>query len=99
VHIPRDLPRSAHHLKVVSFLIFKSVREQLHCPYSCTPVVVEAGAVEVEDEVVRRVEFVVIACDDDVEDDVEDVDNTGVLVGQAMESHPPRAGSSPCWQL
>lgn len=42
---------------------------------------VEAGAVEVENEVVRRVEVVVIACDDDVEDDVEDVDDTEVLVG------------------
>jgi hypothetical protein len=95
VHKPRDLPRSAHHLKVISFLIFKSVREQIHCPYSCTPVVAGAGAVEVEDEVVRRVEAVVIASCDDVEDDVEDVDNAEVLVGQAMATHSPRAGSSP----
>jgi hypothetical protein len=56
-------------------------------------VVVEAGAVEVEDEVV------VIASDDDVEDEVEDVDDTEVLVGQAMATHSPRAGSSPAWQL
>jgi hypothetical protein len=66
-------------------------------------VVVEAGAVEVEDEVVRRVEVVVIVSDDDVEDEVEDevedVDDTVVLVGQAMATHSPRAGSSPCWQL
>jgi hypothetical protein len=99
VRIPRDQPRSAHHLKVISFLIFKSVREQIHCPYSCTPVVAEAGAVEVEDEVVRRVEVVVIASDDDVEDVFGDVDDTEVFGGQAMETHSPEAGSSPGWQL
>jgi len=62
-------------------------------------VVVEAGAAEVEDEVVRRVEVVVIASDDDVDNEVEDVDDTEVLVGQAMATHSPTAGSSPAWQL
>jgi len=51
--------------------------------------VVEAGTVEV----------VVIASDDDVEEVVEDVDDTEVLVGQEMETHSPEAGSSPGWQL
>jgi hypothetical protein len=99
VRKPRDLPRSAHHLKVITFPIFKSVWEQIHCPYSCIPVVAEAGAVEVEDEVVRRVEVVVIASCNDVEDNAEDADDTEVLVGQAMATHSPRAGSSPGWQL
>ena len=84
------------HLKVISFLIFKLVREQIHCPYSCTPVAAEAGAVEVE--VVRRVEVVVIASfddvEDDLEDDLEDVDDTEVLVGQ---DHLPVGNcSTPC---
>jgi hypothetical protein len=62
-------------------------------------VVAEAGAVEVEDEVVRRVDVIVIAGDDDVEDVVEEVDDTEVLVGQAMGTHSPTAGSSPGWQM
>jgi hypothetical protein len=95
VRTPRDLPRSAHHLKVINFLIFKLAREQIHCPYSCTPVVAEAGAVEVEDEVVRRIEVVVIASDDEVEDEVEEVDDTEVLVGQAMETHSLGQGHLP----